>query len=306
MNGFIIVDGNSLGHAHHRSTKLTVGNFETQAIFGFVKAIRNLKLAHPNRHMIVLWDGKAKFRYDLMPDYKANRKAMTAEEKVAKDAYKAQVPYIQGILAALGVDQRLNFDLEADDLAGYITPTLAAAKPVLLVTGDGDWLQMVGHNVTWHDPRYEGRTVTEENFFHYTGYHTPAAFLQGKALRGDSSDNISGVGGVGEVGAAELLAEWGSMGKFYAAVKDGSYVPKGKKLTKLATEESRDIFLRNLKLMNLLKAPKPDKAMEKSFPTNFNSEVVLKAFQKLSFISILKDFANFISVFDPKGAHGIK
>jgi DNA polymerase-1 len=304
MNGFILVDGNSLGYAHHHSTKLTVGRFQTQAIFGFLKSIRNLKATYPDRHMIVLWDGRAKFRYDLMPTYKAGRESVSPVEKADKDAYKAQVPFIQMFLSKLNVSQALNEELEADDLAGYFAPRLAEKQPVLLVSGDQDWLQMVGPNVTWHDPRKEGITVSEENFFEFTGYHTPQAFLQGKALRGDSSDDIPGVGGIGEVGAAELLAEWGSMAKFFAAVKDGSHKPKAKKHQKLASDDSKAIFLRNLKLMNLLQAPTPNKELARDFKPVFDTQTVMTLCQKLAFISILKDFNNFVSVFQTKGTNG--
>lgn len=137
MGGFILVDGNAVGHTMHNGTTLTAGTFQTQAIFGFVKAIRELYCNFPDRRLVVLWDGKAQWRYDLYPDYKSNRGHEDDPTAAAhRAAYKAQVPLIQASLERLGVEQKLNYFAEADDLAGYLTPRLAASNPVLLVTGD--------------------------------------------------------------------------------------------------------------------------------------------------------------------------
>ena len=68
-----LIDGNSVGHAAHRATKLRSGDMETQAVFGMLRSIRDMKVERPNFEPIVLWDGRAQWRFDLHPEYKSNR-----------------------------------------------------------------------------------------------------------------------------------------------------------------------------------------------------------------------------------------
>lgn len=308
MTGFIIVDANSLGHAFHNSTKLTVGDFQTQAIFGVVKAVRELMTSMPDRRLLVLWDGRAEWRKEIYPDYKGNRKAVTAEQAKDKEAYKKQVPILQAALERLGVEQKLNYGAEADDLAGFLVPrVVASGHHVLLQTGDRDWLQMVGPKVVWNDPRSEGRTVTHDIFIEKTGYSDPTAFLDGKAIQGDSSDNIEGIPGIGETTAANLLAEFGSVQRFLSMVDAGTYTPKKRKSKSatskhpeevLASPEGRAIYERNIKLMDLLKVPAPDPAKMHKFNRFFDPDGFKAICTKLAFISILKDFNNFVRPFE--------
>lgn len=225
----ILVDGNSIGYANHHATKLTAGELQTQAIFGFIKTMRQLRMSYPTASILVLWDGKAEFRYELHPGYKGDRRN-TPQKEADHKAYKAQVPHIQRATTLLGISQMLAYNLEADDLAGIFTNRFLA-KPeneVLLITGDQDWAQLVRERVTWRDLRSDDRIITPYNFFEKTGYKTPYAFLEGKCLHGDSSDCISGVGGIGETTAPLLLAEHGSVRNFWKKCDEGTYTPRTK------------------------------------------------------------------------------
>lgn len=307
LTGFILVDCNSLGHAFHNSAKLTVGDFQTQAIFGVVKAVRELMTSMPDRRLIVLWDGRAEWRKAIYPDYKGNRKPLTAEQAKDKEAYKKQVPILQAALERLGVEQKLNYGAEADDLAGFLVPRLVAGGcHVLLVTGDRDWLQMVGPKVVWNDPRSGGHTVTHDVFLEKTGFSDPVAFLDGKAIQGDTSDNIEGIAGIGEKTAADLLAEFGGVQRFLSMVDTGAYTPKKRKSKKavskhpeevLASPEGRAIYERNIKLMDLLRVPVPDPVKMHKFNQSFDPEGFRVICTRLAFISILKDFNNFVRPF---------
>lgn len=225
----IIVDANSIGWACQHSTKLSVDGQQTQAIFGFVKTMRQLRMNYPEASILVLWDGKAEFRYDLYPGYKADRHS-TDKQKAESEAYHSQVPHIQRAVTALGISQVRVSDLEADDLAGVFVKRFMSKEgnTVLLITGDQDWAQLVREGVTWRDPREDDRIITIHNFFEKTGYKTPLAFLEGKCLHGDSSDKITGVGGIGEGTAPLLLAEHGSIRNFIKKCEEGTYVPKTK------------------------------------------------------------------------------
>lgn len=224
----ILVDGNSVGYAAHHATKLRVGTLETQAIFGFIRAIRDQFWRFPEAGLMVLWDGHAQWRYDLHPDYKSNRDD-SPEKRREREAYKAQRPYISRALDCLGVTQMTAFDREADDLAGLMVQRLIAkGEQVDLMTGDEDWVQLLRKGVTWRDPRNHDKVITIDNLLDMTGYATPLAFLEGKALQGDTSDVISGVGGIGATGAPLFLAEHGSVRRFWQRCDAGEIKPANK------------------------------------------------------------------------------
>lgn len=290
--GTLIIDGNSLGHAHHNATKLTVGEMQTQAIFGMVKSARLLAENYPGWNQVVLWDGKADWRFAIHPEYKGNRKAKDEKQQAHKEAYKAQSPFVRKALQLIGVRQILVSNLEADDMAGVMVRH--GKGDIVLVSGDRDWLQLVGPNVIWFDPIRDYR-VGVGNFTEFTGYFSPREFLEGKALMGDTSDNIPGVGGIGEKGAPEFLAQFKSVENFFKQVDDGTFVPKKKAHQNLASPEGRAAFERNLRLMNLLDAPNPDRDAMTVIKPTYNEANFRVLCEKLAFMSILRDFDNFMA-----------
>ena len=327
-----LVDGNSIGHANHNATKLTVGGMETQAIFGVVKSIHALVKEDPSASTLVLWDGKSQWRKDVLPSYKENRTATNEREAAHKESYKKQSPFVRKALQLLGVRQMLATSAEADDLAGLLVKKLAG-RQIRLVTGDKDWLQLVRPGVTWFDP-IRDRQCNLSNFFEFTGYRTPEQFLDGKALVGDTSDNIPPVGGIGETGAPEFIAEFGSVQRFYDQVDAGLFVPKKKAHIRLCGEsefskdewaaqyagdpsdekakkkhldqwpgQGRIIFARNRRVMNLLDVPPPPKEDVSIINPTFNPEGFRALCEKLAFHSILRNFDAFIEPFSKGATH---
>ena len=293
-----LIDGNSIGYACHYATKLHSGGMETQAIFGFVKAMRELRVATPNHFPIILWDGRAQWRFNLSPEYKSNRD--NDPKKIAiKAAYTEQTPIIKDMVAALGIKQLRSLDHEADDLAGYLVPRLTQDKgnEIVLNTGDKDWLQLVRPGVTWRDMRDDSKVVTISNFFDKTGYKTPLAFLEGKCLTGDSSDCISGVGGIGEKGAPEFLAQFGSVRNFWAQCDAGNFKPVKKAHINLYEGEGRALFGRNLRMMQLLKVPKPNPEAIEIRSESLNEDKFRELCEQFAFGSILRNFDSFIKPF---------
>lgn len=325
-----IIDGNSIGHAAHRATKLTAGGLQTQAVFGFIRTLRDMKVEHPGFTPMVLWDGKAQFRYDIHPLYKSNRD--NDPKKVEeRQHYVAQRPYIARCLEHLGVRQMTAMKHEADDMAGYMVANLTKqdGNEVLLSTGDQDWIQLIRKGVTWRDHRDDSKVVTLDNLMDKTGYATPYAFLEGKCLHGDTSDVISGVGGIGETGAPEFLAEFGSVREFWRRCDSGEYVPskkahlnlwKGvsrftkeewaaqytgdpedKKALKKHMDEwpgqGRILFGRNLRLMQLLKVQQPAKEDVVVVPGKFDMDKFAEVCEELAFVSILRNLEHFTKPF---------
>jgi 5'-3' exonuclease len=200
---------------------------------------------------------------------------------------------------------------EADDMAGLLTKKLSAnpANRIVLLSGDHDWIQLVRPGVTWRDARDATNYVTMDNLFDKTGYKTPLAFLEGKALQGDSSDVIPPVSyrGIGKGTAPQFLAQWGSVMAFFKAVDSGAYVPKTRADPNaqtvhpeqaLASLEGRKAFARNLKLMQLLNVAVPAPADVRLVPGKLDRERFRELCDELAFLSITKDFDNFLSAFE--------
>ena len=293
-----IIDGNSIGHAAHRATKLTSGGLQTQAVYGFIRTMRDMKMEHPGFTPLCLWDGKAQFRFDLHPAYKSNRD--NDPKKVAeREHYVAQRPYIARCLEHLGIRQMTALTHEADDMAGYMVAKLTAqpGNEVLLSTGDMDWVQLVRPGVTWRDHRDDSKVITMANIFDKTGYPTPYAFLEGKCLHGDSSDVIPGVGGIGEKGAPEFIAEFGSVRKFWQRCDSGEFVPKKKAHINLASPAGRAAFGRNLRLMQLLKVQQPDQKNVQVVPGKLDADKFAEVCEELAFVSILRNLDHFLKPF---------
>ena len=331
----LLIDGNSIGHAAHRSTKLHSGGMETQAVFGFLRTMQKLRLEYRDYVPMVLWDGKAQWRFDLHPPYKSNRDN-DAKKKEERESYKKQRPYISKALSALGVRQLTCMSMEADDLAGHFVEKLSA-KPdnkIVLISGDQDWLQLVRKNVSWRDMRDDAKVIDAKNFYEKTGCKTPFAFLETKILTGDTSDVISGVGGIGEKGAPEFIAEFGSVREFWRRCDSGEFTPtvaahkrllgtspftkeewiaqqvspaktlsekERQKLDKAWADawpgQGRSIYKRNFQLMQLLKVnqPKPeDIVLDKG---KFDSDLFAEICGELAFVSLLRKLDEFTQFF---------
>lgn len=297
-----IIDGNSVGHAAHRATKLTSGTLQTQAVYGFIRTMRDMIVENPDFTPLCLWDGKAQFRFDIHPAYKSNRD--NDPKKVAeREHYVAQRPYISRCLDHLGIRQMTAMKHEADDMAGYMVEKVMATEgnEILLSTGDRDWIQLVRPGVTWRDHRDDTKIITAATIFDKTGFPSPYAFLEGKCLQGDSSDVIPGVGGIGEKGAPEFIAEFGSVRKFWQRCDSGEFTPKKKAHINLASPEGRAAFKRNFRLMQLLKVSQPDKADVQVIPGKFDADKFAEVCEELAFVSILRNLDHFLKPFK-KGA----
>ena len=295
----LLIDGNSIGYASQHAMKLTAGTMETQAIYGFVKTMRELRTIYPGHKPMVLWDGRAQWRFDIHPDYKSNREDNPTKVKV-KEAYAEQKPYIFRCLEHLGIRQMTVMTHEADDMAGYFVTEMSKKNPsgeIVLITGDGDWKQLVRKGVTWRDLRSDDRIVTSKTFLDKTGYATPFAFLEGKCLQGDTSDCIPGVGGIGEKGAPEFLAEFGSVRNFWAKVDSGELKLKKKAHINLASKEGRAAFARNFRLMQLMRVPAPKREDTRLVLGKYDQEKFAEVCEEVAFTSVLTTIDHFTQPF---------
>ena len=300
MRNKIIIDGNSMGFHHHQcGAVLKAGDQMTQGVFGMLKAIHQIAESRPGCGIVVLWDGRS-WRKDECVEYKAKRED-TAKQRDQRSTYQSQTPFIKRGLSALGVAQAMAFNLEADDLAAILAPRYAAkGERVWLYTKDRDWLQLVQPGVVWID-HANFKRVSIKTFEEETGYPTREQFSQAKALAGDNSDNLPGVGGIGDVKAKVIMQTWGSVEAFLA---DPAPVwPASKNMPKAVAEfhalpEKQEVFQRNMRLMNLVTTdhlPAPvDLRIDKG---QYDEAKFSRLCAELAFHSILERLPKFLSPF---------
>ena len=303
--GFLLIDGNHVGHAVNSMRPMNVGEQPTQAIYGFVRSLRpSVSMYQSLMTPMVLWDGRS-WRYDHFTPYKASRGkvAVTKSDLVAqkaRDEYALQVAHIKEAIRLLGICQIQAANLEADDLAGLMVKRYQGQRRVLLVTGDKDWIQLVGPGVAWFDP-IRDQKITNSNIEEKLGVKTGEAWLDVKCLMGDTSDEIPGVGGIGEKGAIELVNAFGSVSSFTNGVLMKIIDPNTlhKKFKDLALDEDKHIaFARNRVLMDLRGSivPKPKDFVRTHQP--IDKEGFRDFCKRFLFSSILKEFDSWIEVFE--------
>lgn len=198
------------------------------AVRGLLEFITRLVQDHQPDDLVACWDNdwRPQWRVDLIPSYKAHRVAVETEtgpdEEETPDTLAPQVPVIADVLDALGI-ARIGADgYEADDVIG--TLTARATGPVDIVTGDRDLFQLVDdareRRVLYPLKGVGTLQVTDESWLHEKYGVDGPGYAQMAVLRGDPSDGLPGVPGIGEKTAVKLLDSFGDLAGVLAAVDD--------------------------------------------------------------------------------------
>ena len=207
MSTLFLIDGSSqMYRAYHAIRGLTgPDGRSTNAVFGFVAMLRKLLADHRPDAIGAAFDLEGRtFRDDLSAHYKANRAPMPPD-------LVEQVPLIHQACAALGVPVLTSEGFEADDVIGTLALKGAAAGyEVAIVTGDKDFFQLVGGRIRVFNPRDEGTWYDADGVVEKFGV-TPDKVIDVLALTGDAVDNVKGVPGIGDKGARDLIAQFGSL-----------------------------------------------------------------------------------------------
>ena len=243
MKRLLLIDGHSM--AYRAFYALPVENFRsskgqpTNAIYGFGSMLVNLITQEKPTHIAVAFDVSRKtFRTEMFPEYKATRAA-------TPDEFRSQMSYINELVDSLGIARFAMEGFEADDiLATLSTRAVAEGYEVLICTGDRDSFQLVNSDITVLYPKKgvtEMARMTPESIFEKYGL-TPIQYPDFAALRGDPSDNLPSVPGVGEKTATKWIAEFGSL----AALIDGIDSIPGKVGESLRANISRVLLNRDL------------------------------------------------------------
>ncbi|MEY4744782.1 MAG: hypothetical protein RL272_727, partial [Candidatus Parcubacteria bacterium] len=219
---FLIVDGHALLHrAWHALPSMTSSDgTEVRGAYGFTTMLLGaLKEFRPAYVAVTVDLEGSTFRHDRYKEYKATR------EKKPDELY-AQIDHVRDIMAAMGVPVYSAKGFEADDVIGTLTaraPEQDRDVECVILTGDQDSFQLIDERTRVYLPRRrEGKTVMalmgEKEFRQEFGFD-PIQLIDYKAIRGDASDNIPGVKGIGDVGATKLIKDFGTLPGLYEAIE---------------------------------------------------------------------------------------
>lgn len=277
----MLIDGNSLTYRafHALPTDLVTASGQvTNAVFGFTSMFINLVRDHAPDAVAVAFDRpEPTFRHERDANYKANRDA-------APDILRQQMGLVRQVVDTLGVTAIEKSGFEADDIiATLATQAAARGDEALIVTGDRDSYQLV------HDPHvkvlYNKRGVSdyalydEAGIMERTGVH-PRDYVQYAALRGDNSDNLPGIPGVGEKTAAKLINKYGGLDGIFENVDEQT--PKLRE--NLATHEAQ--ARSNAEMMVLLRDVDLEISLDDLGYPNPDTEAVRELFDFLEFRSL--------------------
>jgi DNA polymerase-1 len=231
---WVLIDGHSLAYRAFYALPpdlATSSGQITNAVYGFTSMlIKVLEELRPQGIIVAFDKGKPAFRTEKYADYKAHRKPMPGE-------LREQIDIIHAVLDSLGIPSLEEEGYEADDVLATLTATLPMDSEIFIVTGDRDALQLVDDRVSVIANR---KGISDIIIYDSGGVKDkygvePRQIVDYLALKGDPSDNIPGVPGIGEKTAAALIGEFGSLDEVYEHLGD----IKGARARK-ALEENRE------------------------------------------------------------------
>lgn len=295
---FLIVDGNSLIHrGFHAIPHLSTKSGEpTNGVYGFamlfLKALKDLK---PDYVAVAFDLPGPTFREKIYEPYKAHRIAAPAE------LYQ-QIPRVKDLVKAFNLPIYEQEGYEADDLIGTLAERVKVQKDLetVILTGDLDALQLIDKNVKVYAPKQglsETKLYDEKAVLERYGLK-PSQILDYKALRGDPSDNIPGVSGIGEKTAAELLQKFGSLEGIYNYLTSTSSPLAGEggfrpgegainpRIVKLLQEHRQEAEI-SKKLAQIVRDLKIQFDLKEARLGGYDEAKVVKLFQELEFKSLL-------------------
>ena len=281
----LIIDGNALIHrSFHALPPLTTKHGElVNAVFGFTSSLLKAWKEVKPTHIVATFDLKGPtFRDEMFKDYKATRVK-------APDELYAQIPKVKEVVRSFNIPIYEQSGFEADDVIGTIVKQEPQSEKVIL-TGDMDTMQLVDDRTKVFTMRkglsdtaiYDERGVKERYGLR------PDQIVDYKALRGDASDNIPGVKGIGEKTATDLLQQFETLEDLYKALADETKKAKELKESVRAKliEHKKDAFM-SQKLAQIAQHVPIKFNLNQAAIKHFNRDQVVQMFQELGFKSLL-------------------
>lgn len=301
MKKLLVIDSNALIHrAYHALPPLsTKDGTLTNAAYGYastvISAINNIQ---PDYVAATFDLAKPTFRHKKYAEYKATR------EKAPDELYQ-QIPIVREFLEKFGIPIFEKEGFEADDVIGTIIKEVKAEKDLesVIVTGDLDTLQLVGANTQVftlgrgiNDP-----VVYDEDKVRQRYGLEADQMVDYKALRGDPSDNIPGVPGVGQKIATDLLARFETLKKVYENIENIDSLALKKKL-----KENKEKAFLSYELASIRQDALIDFDLEKCRRDRFDREELVRYMKKMEFNTLLKRIFPEGQFREEKAAHSIK
>jgi len=279
-----LIDGSAIAYRSYfgmiRNRLSTSKGLATGATFAFVNALRKILSDEKPDYIGMVFDAPEKtFRHKIYPEYKATREAMP-EDLVA------QLPWMFKVTKAMNIPLIILPGYEADDIIG--TLAIEGKKrglPVYMVTGDKDFMQLVGDGVRIYKPHSSLKDVEiidVQDVVDKFGIR-PEQVADFLALVGDSSDNIPGIKGVGPAKATPLLQEWGSLENILTHVDE---IPSQRIASMIRDGAAKARFSR---LLSTIKTDVPlEIKLEELRFSGIDESELKKIYEELEFTSLIK------------------
>ncbi len=284
MKRLILIDGNALLHrAYHATPPLTTPKGElVNAVYGFslmlLKALDDLK---PD-YVAIAWDEKGPtFRHQAYTQYKATRGP-------TDDGLSSQYDRVHQVATDLNMAEFKLSGYEADDLIGTMARQAVISQKdleIIVLTGDRDIMQIIEPRVKVLMPK---KTLSDVGLYGVTEFverfgFQPIQLIDYKALAGDSSDNIPGVPGIGEVSATKLIKQFNSIEEIY---KTDNLKTLPERMQKLLSEGAESaVMSKQLATIDLDAPIKLD--LKKAQAKDFDHKKLIKLFEELDFKSLI-------------------
>jgi DNA polymerase-1 len=270
----VLVDGFSIAFRAFYAlpeTLMTSKGIPTNVIHGFMSMLNKITSDYKLNQLIVTWDLPGQtFRNEIYTEYKANRTS-------APDNFNLQIPLLQSLLKTFNIPQVSKEGYEADDVLGSLSKSLNSdKKKVLIVTGDRDTFQLISKktNILYTKRGISDVDLVDEKFFVEKFGIKTSQYVEYLALKGDPSDNIPGLPGVGQKTATTLLQEYQNIDNIYKNLDD--LTPK----IKSSFEENKELLLMSKELATIKTDIELDIPDTQITDTIFKSESVLQDSQE--------------------------
>jgi DNA polymerase-1 len=279
----ILIDGNAIIHrAYHALPPFTTKKGElVNAVYGFASTLLSVIAEFKPDYVVASFDLAGKtFRHEKFEEYKATRVK-------GDDELYAQIPRVKEVVKAFNIPIYEMAGFEADDVIGTIATQIKSNKEdieTIIVTGDMDTLQLVNDTTSVYTMRRglsDSIMYDSEKVFGRYGLN-PDQIIDYKALRGDPSDNIPGVKGIGEKTAVTLLQKYQTLDGVYANIEE----IKGAVKDKLVRDKAQAYLSKDLATI-ALDAP-VELELEKAVLKDFDRDTIMKLFSELNFYSLIK------------------
>jgi DNA polymerase-1 len=301
----LVVDGNNIAY---RSFHTPQGSLTTKAgepsgvMYGMLSSLRYYLETFPEvTRVIVPFDGgKAQWRKDIYPDYKANRSYGKDEEEKAKfDGLFKQIDELVNFLPKINIHAIKVKGYEADDLIALLCQMYEGQ--IMVITSDKDMLQLINERVSIFTP-YKEKVIGVSNFYEETGV-TREAYMGYRALLGDTSDNIRGVPGIGDKTAKTLMDKYGHIDNILGATgEDKKALMKSARTKKIFEPENLKTLGINNKIMNFKHAQYTKEVYDQLGQLlvakgQYDKAEVQKWIMRWQFVSILSNYMSWIIPF---------